>query len=269
MKLPTFLASLSLLSLTALAGCPASDAHFADATDAQIARSYSAASGQDLASALFIGIIFSGAPTNTESCPTIVTSGNDTTVAGGCDDEDGTHWDGTIVAHNMPGFLEANPEYDATEPSTVTFNQLHITATDGESRIDGVVSYSEADAHLEGDLTIDFEGIETTVRMTLECTPENLCTPSEDAEIEISDLGGASIDGSWGFQPPAGAVALHGADDLTFDLAATDADGCVPYSGAKSGLVCSESEGDDQGFAKRSMKHQPAWASRITRTANR
>ena len=50
-------------------------------------------------------------------------------------------------------------------------------------------------------------------------------------------------------------------------MAAVDANGCVPYSGAQTGTVCPESEGEGEGFAKRSMKTQPAWAAPITRAA--
>lgn len=94
--------------------------------------------------------------------------------------------------------------------------------------------------NLSGDLTIDTEGIASTSRLTLVCTIDATCTASSDSEIEISDLGVASVEGTWGLSElPRGRVTVRGADVLVFDVDSRDENGCVPYTiGDKRGTVC-------------------------------
>jgi hypothetical protein len=271
MKLPAFLASLSLLAVATLTGCPSpnDDARFADATEVQIERSYTAASGRDLGDMLLIGTIFSGTPTNSASCPSIVTSGQDTTVSGGCTDGDGAHYEGTIVTHNGQGFIIPNPAYDKTEPTTVTYNAFEIKADTDHVILDGVVSMDPVAREVDGDMTLTAQEIESQERITLTCNAANLCT-AVDSEIALSDLGGATVEGSWSLgETPTGTITLHGADDLVFQQGSIDADGCVPYAvGSKTGKVCMDSEEGDgpQGFARPGPAKLPVWAMKLVPT---
>jgi len=198
---------------------------------------------------MFIGIIFSG-QNDAESCPTVATDGQDTTATGGCTTEDGDRWEGTIEIHNLPGFFEENPAYDESQPSKITFD-VEVTAPDGEvTRLDGTVETTVGAAPgVSSDFTVDNAGIVTTSRLDLACTEDGPCTASADSEIDVSDLGGAAVEGTWTLGDPAtGSVTLRGADVLVFDIASRDDNGCVAYSiGSESGTVCGDS-GEEPAF---------------------
>ena len=253
--------STSLLSLTALAGCPGSeteyDAKFAEATDAQLQRSFAASAGGDLESALLIGILFSGGASEPGACPTVTTDGQDTTVTGGCTTEDGDRWDGSIEIHNLPGFFVENPAYDPEAPSSVVFD-LHIIPFGGGDEVDLSGSVEVAEGSASSDFTVDAEGIETTSRLTLECEDEGPCTAASGSEIIVEGLGGAAVEGTWSLgEEASGEVRVKGADTLVFDMASRDENGCVDYAiGDRTGQVCGE--GDEPAFAPRS-----SWSDRI------
>jgi hypothetical protein len=260
--------SLSLLSVAALAGCPGSetehDARFAEATDAQIERTYGSASGTDLVSAVFIGVLFSGSTSEPGECPTVTTSGPDTTVTGGCTTDDGDRWDGTIEIHNLPGFLVENPGYDPLLPGSVEFD-LHIVPSGGTEEIDlsGSVDLDNDGQTLVGDFTVDADGIETTSRLSLGCEEEGPCTASPDSEVVIEALGGAGVEGTWSLdeESATGRITVRGADVLVFDVASRDDAGCVPFTiGDRTGAVCEDS--GESAFAPRT-----SWASRVSGAA--
>jgi hypothetical protein len=251
-----FIASLSfsLLSVAALAGCPSSndhDARFADATDQQLQRSLSSASGTDLVMGLFIGSILSGGNSEPGVCPSIVTSGDTTTVTGGCTTEDGDVWDGTIVV--VANEAELSVDYD-----------LHIAVAVGDDEVDlrgSIVADNEAQT-IVGDFTIDAEGIYSTSRVSLGCETDGPCTASPDSEIEIENLGGAGVSGSWSLgDVPSGSVTLEGADKIVFDMSTRDANGCVSFTlGDETGTVCDPNSGSEDAFAT-----NVTWSSRILR----
>jgi hypothetical protein len=227
-----------LVAAAALAGCSVPQvplARFADATPMQLERAYSASSGEDLFTFFFLGTLWSGR--NDTSCPSIVTMGQDTTVSGGCTAEDGSRVEGSIALHNVPG-SDDNPAYDPSQPSTIDF------AIRGTSPENEYVAYNgriERDpSGISGDLTIDAAGILSISHLTLVCDVDGTCTASPSSEILISELGGASVEGTWSVSgPQRGRVIVRGADVLTFDVSGRDEDGCTPYTiGDKSGTVC-------------------------------
>lgn len=249
--LPVRLASLflssSLLYAVALAGCSepgasSEAARFADATPAQLERVYSASSGHQLNLVLFVGAVLSG-QNSPRSCPAIVTRGQDTTVTGGCTTPDGERIDGSIALHNFSLFDEA-PAYDPSQPSTIKFDDFHVktargerTGVDGHVELDGRV---ESDRwSLQGDLTLSAGGIDSTSRLSLACVRGGSCTAAPGAKVELSDLGGGSIEGTWNIDPPSGSVTVRGADVLVIDVAGSDDHQCAPYKlHDKSGSVC-------------------------------
>lgn len=259
--------SLSLLSCAALAGCPGSetehDARFAEANDAQIERAYAAASGSDLSSALFIGILFSGSASEPGACPTVSTDGPDTTVTGGCTTEDGDRWDGSIEIHNIPGFFVENPAYDPLLPGSVVFD-LHVEPFESDDDVDlsGSVDLDNEGQTVVGDFTVDADGIETTSRLALGCEEEGPCTASPDSELVIEALGAAGVEGTWYLgEQASGRITVRGADLLVFDVASRDDAGCVDYTiGDRTGSVCDDT--GESAFAPRT-----SWASRVSGAA--
>lgn len=260
--------SLSLFSVAALAGCPGSetehDARFADATDAQIERTYGAASGTDLVSAVFIAALFSGSTSEPGACPTVTTSGADTTITGGCTTEDGDRWDGTIEIHNIAGIFVENPAYDPLQPGSVVYD-LHIVPFGSTEEVDlsGSVDLDNEGQTLVGDFTVDADGIATTSRLSLGCDEEGPCTASPDSELEIEGLGGAGVEGTWslGEESATGQITVRGADVLVFDIASRDDAGCIDYAiGDRTGSVCEDT--GESAFAPRT-----SWSSRVSGAA--
>lgn len=243
LRFASLILSSSLLSVVALAGCSGAssdETSFADATPAQLERVYSAAAGQDLGAALILGALFSGEH-DPGGCPAIVTAGQDTTVTGGCTMEDGARVDGSIAIHNLNGF-EENPAHDPSQPGFVELD-FHVTTVQGERiDLDGRVDFDDPvepdGARARGDLTIGAGGVDSTSRLTLSCV-DGTCTILPGSEIELSDLGGGSVEGTWGTGASKGRVTVRGADVLVIDLAGQDANQCAPYEiGAKRGIVC-------------------------------
>lgn len=232
------LTSLCLASsLLAIAGCDEQQARFADATPEQLSRAYSAAAGNDLMSALFLGSVFSGR-NDPAGCPPVATQGQDTLVSGDCTDEDGVRFDGSMKIHNLPGLEEENRAHDLTKSGSVDLD-FEVTKPEHEDiAVDGHVERDVAD--IAGDLKIAAEGITSISRLTIECATDGACTASSDSEIEISDLGVASVEGTWSLSgPPSGSVTVRGADTIVFDINKRDRVGCVPFTiGEKTDIVC-------------------------------
>jgi hypothetical protein len=80
----------------------------------------------------------------------------------------------------------------------------------------------------------------STSRLELSSGSDGTVTVAPGSEMAHSELGGASVEGSWHFgAPPRGALILRGADELVFDIAHSDEDNCVPYAaGENRGEVC-------------------------------
>ncbi len=239
------LASLGLSSAlflgAALAGCTAPEGtRFADASPAQLDRTYRAASGHDLVSVLLLGSVFSGEHQPT-GCPRIVTEGQDTTVTGGCTLENGTRLEGEIALHNLPAWDADFPAHDPSQPASIELDFRIAFPEGGGSMLDGRIDFAEEpEPRISGDLTIDAAGITSTSRLTVACEVEGPCTMAAGSEIEISDLGRASVEGTWHFEdPPTGQLTVRGADVLVFDVGGRESSRCVPYTvGDKRGTVC-------------------------------
>lgn len=236
LRLTSLSLSSSLLSIAALAGCSGidHDARFADGSLAQLERAYAAASGDELRSAVQTALNFAGA-SGPLACPQVATVGQDTTITGGCTTEVGERMEGSIKVHNMP----ETPAYDPSQPSLFTFD-FRTTRPGKATELDGHIELAKTS--LSGDLRFDDGGIVSTSRLELTCKVDGPCTASPGSEIEISDLGGAGVEGTWhtGDQP-SGRVTVRGADVLVIDVGARDADGCVPYAiGDKRGSFCDE-----------------------------
>jgi len=230
--------STSVLSVAALAGCSGPGrASFADATPAQLARAYTAATGLDLMSTLIMGLGFAEQGART-GCPSLASSGGAITVTGGCTAGDGTRFDGSIA---IRGLHPPDPEEEEPGPISVELELQIAPPRRPRIALDGRVELDLASGapRIAGDLIIDDEGIESTSRLTLACNADHACTASPDSEIAISSLGGASVEGTWSLgEPPSGRVTVRGDDALVLDMARLSLQ-CAPYEvGGKSGTVC-------------------------------
>lgn len=243
-RLASLCLSSSLLAGAALAGCtdepavaPEPEApRFADASPAQLARTFQAASGGDLRAALQLGRLFAGAHDPTE-CPRIELEEPVTTLTGGCTRETGARIEGSIVIH---GLLESPS--DSPLESSVELDFRSAVPRRGDSILAGRLELVEGPAYslLSGELKIDTAGIASTSNLGLYCDARE-CVLAPNAEIEITGLGRVRVKGAWSVGPePAGSLTVIGGDDLlVFDLGGVGADGCVPYAvGEQRGTVC-------------------------------
>jgi len=255
--------SSSLLAAAALGGCAEPrDPRFADASLAQLERTFEAASGVELGATLLMGISVSGQD-SPDSCPKIVTTGPDTTATGGCTIEDGVRMEGSIRVHNLPGV--AGPAYDPSQPGSVEID-VRFTHPQGEDVVlDGRVELDGA--RISGDLTVDAEGITSTSRLALTCKDQSPCTPAADSEIEISGLGRAGVEGMWRLGPPSGRVTARGTDVIVFDIDGRDGEGCVPYTinGVPRGPVCIPGLGEADELAL-VYQHPMPWSKALRGT---
>jgi hypothetical protein len=226
-------------------------ASFANATPAQLMRVYAASSGSDLEAAILFGASLSGS-NDTSSCPTIVTTGQDTIVTGGCSTKAGDRVEGSISVHSTPSQLSTVFDYRVT---TSKHENLSIV---GHAEIDMSI--------ISGDLKIEANGMSSSSHLTLACTDDGACAASPDSGIELSDLGNAGVEGKWSLgTPPSGQVTVRGADVITFDVANRDKNLCVPYTVAgKNGSVClgntAQAGGQAQATAGTRMQR---WSRRL------
>ena len=190
-------------------------------------------------------------------CPAIVTTGLDTAVTGGCVTENGERFDGSIAIHNLPDF-DGTPPDDPTQPSSVELDFQATSSTGERIAYNGRVELDFRSMRIQGDLTLDLDDLESTSRVTLDCGV-GPCTASPGSEIEISGLGGASVEGTWRFDDsPSGRVTVRGADVLVLDMAGRDGR-CVPYQiGDKRGLVCEHGLFSERSFASVDGEQVPA-----------
>jgi hypothetical protein len=170
-------------------------------------------------------------------CPAVAIAGATTTVTGGCLDDRGNRWEGSLTI---------------LDGTTLEFDALvfHHTTSLVPSTYDGRLVVTETS--ISGDITIDRDGIVS--RSVLDLTVDGYAafTVRGPSSVEVDGVARADISGSWKLRvfaddPPAtGEVVLTaGADTALLDLEGADASGCLPYSvnGVAAGELCYE-----QGF---------------------
>jgi hypothetical protein len=245
----TSFAFLSLLSSSLLAACGddppnppnGSGARFADATEEQLGRAFMAGTGADATIAELIAGGYAAFPIDgSVSCPTITRDGDQTTVTGGCDLDDGGRIEGTVVFSNVrPLFGEG--EYDPELPTVITFTDYSSEDADGVWTFDGTVR-REPGNQLSVDLRAGLDVGDAHSDLELDCESAVMeCTALDGSRIEITGLGAADVSGTWKLdqQDPRGSLILTGADVLELDFErATET--CIPYSidGEDAGELC-------------------------------
>jgi hypothetical protein len=217
----------TLLPFTVACGDSAEPARFADATPEQLEHALHVAQGGDRDIALRFAAGFAGgnAP---DACPSVVTDGDVTTVTGGCVDENGERVEGSIVIENMNGILA--PDRDPTRPGRAVFDELVTIGDDGaELVLDGTVELNPTNPVLVVDLAVTTGDARTVSDLSLHCDDDGICELGDGSAIELDGLGAATIEGLWSTTLPIGAVFVHGADTVIFDISASEGTGCVDY----------------------------------------
>ena len=233
---PLFLAAVVSTSLFA-AACsddPERDAAtFSTLDDARLARALDLTAGRDLASLYITGLFVAGANDPAPACPAFATTGNVTTVTGGCTNDDGVRLEGRFVITNMPGLFSPSPTYDPTQPSVVEAFDWKGTDPDGVVEgIDGKVTVTgSADTAtvLTGAVDATLGGIAAHLELSTSCDDTDLCTLADGAFFEIDGVGAATLSGTYRFdEPRTGAITATGAETLVLDVAA-GTDTCRTY----------------------------------------
>lgn len=233
---PLFLAAVVSTSLFAAACSDDADhssATFSTLDDAHLARALDLTAGRDLASLYVTGLFVAGANDPAPACPAFLTTGNVTTVTGGCTNDDGVRLEGRFVITNMPGFFDSNPTYDPTQPSVVEAIDWKTTDADGVVEgIDGKVTVTgsaETAMVLTGAADATLDGIAAHLEMSTSCDDTDLCTLADGAFFEIDGVGAATLAGTYRFdEPRTGTITATGADTLVLDVAA-GTDTCRTY----------------------------------------
>jgi hypothetical protein len=226
-----------LLLTTSLTACGDPDAKLSTATDAQINRAFLDASGT--VPVLLIAFVGDAAGTNdTEHCPNVATAGDITTIT-----ECGSYESGRITLENFPGSGNANPDYDATKPSTMTLDLHHHG--DKTSDVVGTIEAHYPGGHVitfDSDLDVTIDGIASSSELHATFDDDAKSMTLTDSRTDIDGLGVITIDGSFA---ETGTLTLHGADgDLVIDLSKPgNTNDCATYTfGTKTGQACIDSD---------------------------
>ncbi len=216
-----------------------SRAVFADASDLELMRALQSAAGGDALNAMTIGSLFSQRD-EPAGCPVIASEGAVTTVTAGCTDVDGARIEGSLLLDNVPPILSGDPDVDPDGLRHLVADDFSLVGPEGRMTIDGTAEVEPVHRIAATALRFEVHDLLATSDVEWICDDTELCTASAASTIELDGVGRATVEGARRIgEPRAGTVTLHGADDVTFDIAASTAD-CVPYhrSNGTSGQAC-------------------------------
>lgn len=177
----------------------------------------------------------------------MVTTGNVTTITSDCTNDSGTMLRGRVVVTNFP----RHTGYDATRPGTVVAEGWTAISADGATAaVSGEVQRTEvsadAPARLGGVVEIDEDGIVVHSEIEFECDETSLCTIVDESWFEVSDLGAATVTGTFRFGGErTGEITATGEDTLVIDVPASSGS-CTTYrvaGGPPQELCTSSSSG--------------------------
>lgn len=185
-------------------------------------------------------------------CPTVTTEGTTTTYTGGCTDENGITYSGTLVmTEGAEGAGSA--AYDAWEMDGGG-SYFYFDGTLSLSQTPDYITTIATDA-----FTLIIEDDESSISASY--SDYSLTTPFTEApEMETSIAGTITVEGAGAFtasgsmlttrdcesEPASGALVFTGANTLTFSPdGASNCDGCTPYtlSDGGSGQICEDASG--------------------------
>ncbi|MBK9035683.1 MAG: hypothetical protein IPL61_31275 [Myxococcales bacterium] len=220
-------------------------AKFSSADAAHLERALDVAAASDLGQLYVVGAFIAGA--NEPGCPSFVTTGNVTTVTGGCTNDDGTRLEGRIIATNVQGIFTTNPSYDPSKPSTVEAEAWTATdpgapaeSIDGKVTLTNVGGVADNGEVFDGAADAALGGIAAHSEIAFTCDATHLCTHSEDSWVDIDGVGAATLAGTWRLgEPRTGTITATGAETLVLDIGAST-DECRMYriDGGATQMVC-------------------------------
>jgi hypothetical protein len=148
-------------------------------------------------------------------CPKVTVSGTSRTIRGGCTDENGEQWRGTLVAKNVG---------EGANPVISSSFELDGFGT-SDLLIDGAISLS-----LQGitsDLTTTAEGISLRTEATWAFTDSGTRLAASST-LELVGQGYVDLVGQWDLDGPTGILELRGKGIFKVDFARLDSEGCAP-----------------------------------------
>ena len=180
-------------------------------------------SGSIEASLLFVVAL----STPSTACPTVTVTGTDVSIRGGCTDEDGARWTGSV---------DANVELSGS--ITIDADDFGTVDADGTFAIDGEIALLTA-----GSLSSDtsFTADDKTLKIDAEWTSSNdTTTVKAGSTVELEGEGYADISGQWNSEAETDTLVLEGEDTLRLDFTDVNAAGCAAATvdGAASGYIC-------------------------------
>lgn len=203
---------------------------FATLDAATIERLVDAATGADVFGAQSAVEQYS---TSNGACPAVGVLGQTITLTGGCTDAFGVMVDGAARIDNPMSWLQV--EYDPSQPTQYTFEQLTLTQTQAATvqSYDGLLDLENSMTVYSADLDATLQGVKVRSDLFIECTREGssqLSCRLSTSGLELVGQGGALASGTI-LESTLGSdlmanVSLEGTDTLT----ATIAQGCVAWT---------------------------------------
>lgn len=148
-------------------------------------------------------------------CPRISVTDTSVSIQGGCTDEEGDQWTGSL---RMNG---------STASVTFDLDGFGVVSTEGAFSMDGSVRLSETELSSELEVSSDGE----VHRIEAERTQLASGGRDDEGTVERVGSGYAELDGQWNLDDredfATGSLELRGVDTLKIDFSQRDARGCA------------------------------------------
>ncbi|HEY1553211.1 MAG TPA: hypothetical protein VGF94_00180 [Kofleriaceae bacterium] len=201
---------------------------FSALDNATIERLVDAAAGDDVFAAQDAVEQYS---TSNDVCPAIGAIGQTITLTGGCTDAFGVMLAGAARIDNPESWPQV--EYDPSQPTQYTFEQLTLTSLTSTQTFDGLLGLQNSLSTYDADLDATIAGVEVRSDLFLRCTAEGgsqLSCSLSTSGIELTGQGGALVSGTIVDSSVSASLTaqltLDGADTLT----ATITQNCVAWT---------------------------------------
>ncbi|MEZ4362786.1 MAG: hypothetical protein R3B48_21525 [Kofleriaceae bacterium] len=147
-----------------------------------------------------------------QRCPTVVESGTSRTLKGGCTDEDGETWRGTLVVENVVG--ATNP----AKPVRLRYSDFGVLALS----VNGTLTVA---ADIESDVEIRADEGVVRVAAAWQVAGEDTVVRSS-SKLTLVGEGYVNLSGRWGSSSSRGFMELRGEQVLALDFGRRDSQGC-------------------------------------------
>ena len=165
-------------------------------------------------------------------CPMVVSTDSSLTIKGGCTDEDGDRWNGSLsMTSSLSGV-------------SIELDDFGTTSDEGTFAMSGDIDLEEDLMRSDLELGLDDERFRVESRRRQVGEEARV----DEGTVELVGLGYADLDGQWsdGEDGRTGTLELRGQDTLKFDFSNRDANGCAITT--LDGVLDSTTCIDDDGF---------------------